>query len=328
MKIESKYMQVALQKVDDKRKEFSIEFNKEKLAAFQTMLKGIKKEKIYSDESIVMDSDMKVIQEHWLDLMKDVVPSFAKLGDKQKQNINVAEYANVAARYLITNTVSALNGAEISGKGLIDFQKVVNGTVDELNEKKNNYDLSTDIAFNAQRGKDADEVRSEVYELINKASNRSASSMEFGKLYAEWQALTKRQEGHGFFWRAFHRQENADRKELLADMEKALKTRNGGYDVPKDSTPNDIARSEDLHNARNGVGVGFAEMTMNPAQAFGYQEFKTNPDLMIEFNKSRESMKDDLNLLADISENSKNNDLSAPVIENNQQLEKSNNIIK
>lgn len=327
MKIESKYMQVALQKVEDKRKEFAIEFNKEKLDAFQAMLKGIKKGKIYSDESMVTDGDMKVIQEHWLGLMNDVAPSFANLGDAQKKNTNIAEYANAAARYLITNTVSALNGAEISGNELIKFQKVVAGTVEELNERKNNYDLSTDRAFNAQRGKDAYEVRNEVYELINKASNLSASSMEFGKLYAEWQALTKRQAGHGFFWRAFHRQENADRKELLADMEKALKTRNGGYDVSKDSTPADIARSEDLHNAKKGVGVGFAQMTMNPAQAFGYDEFKNNPNLMNEFVNSREPMKDDVNLLVDISDNTKNNDISSPVIENNQQIEKNNNIL-
>ena len=74
-----------------------------------------------------------------------------------------------------------------------------------------------------QRGMDADEVRDEVSQIMDAAKDGKQTAPQLQSLVAQYQALRRRQNDHGFFWRLFHRGENAARTELISDMEVALK---------------------------------------------------------------------------------------------------------
>jgi hypothetical protein len=160
------------------------------------------------------------------------------------------------------------------------------------------------------------------------------TSEDLGKLYAEWQALSRRQAAHGFFWRLFHKQENIDRNELLGKMYGAMRGMNGGDDIVEDSTPEKIAKNHAKAKTCNAIRMNYLDMHGKTAKVFGYEgleqqkQAQDNKEVAKSHENGREPMKDDLNLLEDIADNVKNSDISAPVIENNQQLEKSNNISK
>ena len=82
-----------------------------------------------------------------------------------------------------------------------------------------------DNVYEAQRGKDAADISKteEIRLAIEAAKVKMATPAQVEKLVAEYQALAKRQSNHGFFWRLFHREENAARTQLLSKMEGALK---------------------------------------------------------------------------------------------------------
>ena len=113
--------------------------------------------------------------------------------------------------------------------------------------------------YEAQRGKDADDIKKDVAvnDAINAARVKAATPIQVQKLAAEYQALAKRQNAHGFFWRLFHRAENAARTELLSEMQGALKTMLGdNVDIMK-SDPCSLAEKSLGNTVANEIRPAF-----------------------------------------------------------------------
>ena len=194
-------------------------------------------------------------------------------------------------------------------------------------EKKDNYGLSAEYSYTQQRGKDADVVRENVKELMTAVSTRKASSLQLGELYAEWSALSRRQAGHGFFWRLFHGSENDRRNTLLKDMKAALVVMTGNMALPGDLEPATVAMEYESRNAGEIISENFEKFHLNPEQAFGYEQFIDDPTMLEKFNKDRESMKGDLNLISDVSEKNESKDLSSQIKENDPLLKKDDKLL-
>ena len=72
-------------------------------------------------------------------------------------------------------------------------------------------------------------------DLLANVKSDDAAPDQVAKLVAEYQALQKRQAGHGGVWRFFHHLENKARTDLLAEMKDALTARLGtDFDIEKD----------------------------------------------------------------------------------------------
>ena len=332
MKIKTEYLGVALQTMESKRKELSVEFNQERLEAFKKELAAMVKREHYEDGVYIRETDMNKIKESWQNLMNDAGQNFIDNSVAALEKRSVAEYMTVAARYLLALTFHDLkNLAGINENLPLEMaQKVAR----DVEDKRLNYGLSTDDTFDRQRGKNADQLGSELDKLIVRVDTNQGTSEDLGQLYAEWQALSRRQAAHGFFWRLFHKQENIDRNELLGKMYDAMRGMNAGEDIVEDSTPEKIAKNHAKAKTCNAIRMNNLDMHGKTAKVFGYEgldqqkQAQDNKEVAKSNENGREPMNDDLNLLADISDNAKNSDISDPVIESNQQLEKNKNISK
>ena len=332
MRIKTEYLGVALQTMESKRKELSVEFNQERLEAFKKELAAMVKREHYEDGVYIRETDMNKIKESWQNLMNDAGQNFIDNSVAALEKRSVAEYMTVAARYLLALTFHDLkNLAGINENLPLEMaQKVAR----DVEDKRLNYGLSTDDTFDRQRGKNADQLGSELDKLIVRVDTNQGTSEDLGQLYAEWQALSRRQAAHGFFWRLFHKQENIDRNELLGKMYDAMRGMNAGEDIVEDSTPEKIAKNHAKAKTCNAIRMNNLDMHGKTAKVFGYEgldqqkQAQDNKEVAKSNENGREPMNDDLNLLADISDNAKNSDISDPVIESNQQLEKNKNISK
>lgn len=328
MRIDSKYLNVALQKADDRRRTFGVEFDAKKLEDFKKALDDMKKQRGYNNDKDLFFGDMAIIKQHWSDLLVDVAHKFLKKDEEFKNNTKVGDYATEASRYLLALAQNGVNGAEFS-TDLIEELKTMTRSAAIIiinKEKKENYGLSAEYTYTQQRYKDADVVRDNVKELMSAVSSRKASSMQLGELYAEWSALSKRQAGHGFFWRLFHSSENTKRNTLLKDMKEALVVMTSNMALPTDLEPANVAMSYETNSAEEIIRDNFEKFHLNPEQAFSYEEFIDNPTMLEEFNKDRESMKDDLDLISAVSENNEQKDRSSQVKEDDLSLKKTDNL--
>ena len=330
MRIDSKYLNVALQNADDRRRTLGVEFDAQKLEEFKTVLDDMAKQRGYDKDKDLLFSDIETIKQHWSDLLVGAARAFSQKDEAFKNNTRVGDYVTEASRYLLALTQKGINGAEFTDDLIKDLHNMTRSASNIINarEKQENYGISATYTYTQQRGKDADVVRRDVKELMTAVSNRKASSMQLGTLYAEWRALNERQAGHGFFWRLFHRSENNRRNTLLKDMKDALVVMTGNMALPKDLEPADVAMEYESRNAREIISENFEKFHLNPEQAFGYEEFIDNPTMLDEFNKSRESMKDDLNLISDVSGKTENKDLSSRIKEEDPSLKKENELFK
>lgn len=89
--------------------------------------------------------------------------------------------------------------------------------------------VEPDDYFNRQRKKDAWEIARDnaalferLYDAANPRSTAEAAKIDVAVLVAEYKALKKRQEGHGGWWKFFHRGENKEREQMLAEMKRLI----------------------------------------------------------------------------------------------------------
>ena len=330
MRIDSKYLNVALQNADDRRRAFGIEFNAQKLEEFKKALGEMAEQRGYNNDKDLIFADVATIKQHWSDLLVGVARAFSQKDEAFRNNTKVGDYVTEASRYLLALAQNGVNGAEFSNDLVEELHTMTNSAANIINakEKQENYGISAIYTYTQQRGKDADVVRENVKELMTAVSSRKASSLQLGELYAEWSALSRRQAGHGFIWRLFHGSENKRRNTLLKDMKESLVVMTGNMALPNDLEPADVAMDYEAKSAREIISENFERFHLNPEQAFGYEEFIDNPTMLEQFNKDRQPMKDDPNLISDVSEKNENKEISSQIKEEDLSLKKDNEILK
>ena len=155
-------------------------------------------------------------------LGKDIVQTADMLNRSRDKNASI-EYLETAVDLLY---ILAMDKLGCPNMPVIHFDNGIKETVVKtasvINKIVITYDVSEDDAFNRQRGKDAVEVSKNFNTLVNKM-DKVIEPEPVGKMIAEYQALKRRQEGHGGIWRFFHRTENKARTDLLKKMSETIK---------------------------------------------------------------------------------------------------------
>ena len=132
---------------------------------------------------------------------------------------------------------------------------------------------STEEFYENQRGKDAKEVIAETAAIEKRLIEKKASPLGVAHYVGEYQALKKRQEGHGDVWKFFHKKENAAREKLITSMKELLVQALGeGVDF-ETREPVEIAKEYNKPFAESMAAEAFqensiAKRTQMPATSF------------------------------------------------------------
>ena len=225
---------------------------------FEDTLSEIAANSAYEEGAEIKESDlMKIINETGL-IFNDIASGNKEIQKPVNALMTVTDYLYaMAMQKLGSPDMPALFGPEMQ-KNVFNFAAKIIG---KQSLKGGEF---ADRVYWAQRGKDAADIskNEDVKHAIDAAKVKAATPAQVEQLVAEYQALAKRQNGHGFFWRIFHSKENDARTELLSQMEGALKTMLGDNANLKNSPPSLLAEGLIKNAVENEARLAFAKNGM------------------------------------------------------------------
>ena len=281
MRIEKADLETAKHVIDKSRRDKAIVFHTSHFRDFVSHLETRRNENYQTEGLTVTGADIRFLKMRLGELYNDLAERFATQSDEVKRNTNVTDYMFTAHDYMMTVITEGLNYAEIKREDFMSFKDEIEAAATKMIDAKPDTLKSPKEFFNAQRRKDASELRGNLTELMESANKMSASPESVGQLYAEYQALVQRQKNHGRIWRRFHKDENKARTQLLQDMKKIL-----ARHLPDETlgdlsaTPSDIVRTGEKENKEAHIYNGMSFRESNPAEAMGYAQYRDNPEAM------------------------------------------------
>ena len=281
MRIEKADFETAKHVIDKSRRDKAIVFHTSHFRDFVSHLETRRNESYQTEGLTVTGADIRFLKKRLGELYNNLAERFATQSDEVKRNTNVTDYMLTAHDYMMTVITEGLNYAEIKREDFMSFKDEIEAAATKMIDAKPDVLKSPKEFFNAQRRKDASELRGNLTELMESANKMPASPESVGQLYAEYQALVKRQENHGRIWRRFHKDENKARTQLLQDMKKIL-ARHLPDETLRDlsATPSDIVRTGEKENKEAHIYNGMSIRESNPAEAMGYAQYRDNPEAM------------------------------------------------
>ncbi len=249
-------------KAQEKFKNAKISVNDKVMERFENALSEIAQNQSYEEGKTINERDLiKLTNEAGLVLNNAI---------SNKGNIKkTVDDLMILTDYLYAMTMQRLGSPDIPVSfGTEMKNSIVRFAVSTESNKNLNHSYHfNDSVYEKQRGMDADVLKDQIDVSLSAVENGNPSPSQVQSLVAEYQALQKRQNNHGFFWRLFHSTENADRNELLSNMESALKYVLGAdVDIMK-SSPLLLAEKVLKQNMEQEVSVAFADDGM--AQRIG-----------------------------------------------------------
>ena len=249
-------------KAQEKFKTAKISVNNKVMERFENALSEIAQNQSYEEGKTINDRDLiKLTNEAGLVLNNAI---------SDKGNIKkTVDDLMILTDYLYAMTMQRLGSPDIPVSfGTEMKNSIVRFAVSTESNKNLNHSYHfNDSVYEKQRGMDADVLKDQIDVSLSAVENGNPSPSQVQTLVAEYQALQKRQNNHGFFWRLFHSTENANRNELLSNMESALKYVLGAdVDIMK-SSPLLLAEKVLKQNMEQEVSVAFADDGM--AQRIG-----------------------------------------------------------
>jgi hypothetical protein len=226
-------------------------FDSMMMIAFDYVLDNIAKKNKYQEGAKILESDLAVIKEKVNDIITCMVGELEKnereMIKVERMEFNAFDTLVAASDYLYALAMKKLGCPDMPTSFGDDVYANIQNHAKKLDEKvkKSYYDEEYSIKtyFDNQRRMDADTVRFNNKSIIRDINLKVGTPDQIAVLVAEYQALKLRQKGHGAIWRFFHKNENEERTQLLADMKAAIASA-VGEDVslePEENTPFDIA---------------------------------------------------------------------------------------
>ena len=279
MRIAKEDVALALQVADRKRRSLMVSFRKDDMEAYQDMLDQLAPSLNLAEGEIMSDEHFSTFLQGYTVMMNSMVSVYAVRSTSLKSKMDPVEFVMAANDYLFAMAMDRLGCPDIGfNNGVTPFQLLLHATSTKIRDLMPVDKFATDEIFNAQRGMAADELNRKLSATLENIQEESFSSRELGQLYAEYQALSKRQQNHTRVWRFFHRSENKARTALLNTMKEALRDHipDGALeDLDKD--PLEIVTFDENSKARHKINEAVFSRHRSPEQAFGYGEYKSNP---------------------------------------------------
>ena len=254
MFIKKESVESVLLKTQENFKKTGVQIRPDVIERFENSLVEIANNGAYQEGTKIKEADLiKVTNEAGL-----VIQEIAS--DKGEFKAPV-EQLMIATYYLYAVAMQKLGCPDIPLLFGTEMQNIVCKYATKISSRQTlvHGDYFVEDVYDAQRGKNADVVKAEVEEALNAARVSAATPKQVQQLVAEYQALAKRQNAHGFFWRLFHRAENEARVELLSEMERHLKTMLGEDVNLMKSTSLYLAEKTIEKNVAKQVKVAFAK---------------------------------------------------------------------
>ena len=212
-------------------------FPKEETKEFESTVKGMVGEFTEGQEipedklAVILDSAKKVINK----MTDQLIEAQPKKSPAFKARFKPAQHLIMATERLYAQAMALMGCPDIPYLFGNEMHNEIKGCAQKLETAYNIENIATGTTYHAQRKKNASALRnSYMNELLANVKSEDATPDQVAKLVAEYQALQRRQAGHGGVWRFFHRLENKARTDLLAEMKDALTTRLGtGFDIEK-----------------------------------------------------------------------------------------------
>jgi hypothetical protein len=305
MFIKKEYVNEVLAKAEKNLQQSGINLNPKLMERFKTELSDIASSSSYKEgDKIDATQFFKISNEAGLiinSIRDDLINSKRRLSQDQLKSYEPMDSLMTVTDYLYAMTMQALGCPSIPASFGSTTQKNVGdlSTAINCNLKLDMGASYTYLVYDHQRGKDAEQVWETVSALTQNANQNTASPREIETLAAEYQALQRRQNDHGFVWRLFHRRENAERTHLLGEMESALKNVLGQNVNLMKNSPLSLAESMFKKSAIENAKAAFSDDAMSKRigvslEAFGGENIMQNSDDMQK--ELTESLSKDLNV--------------------------------
>lgn len=196
---------------------------------FQKLLDDIAQKSNYKEGEMIMNPDLKEIVRRVNYVLDSVTNHMIESKDQmpadQRNNYDYFTPMITTVDHLFSMTMKTLGCPHMPVLFGEDIKEKLNVYSSKLNgyfKQEDYYRTSTKEHYQAQRKKNADEVRANNDTRLRSIMENKATVLDATKLVAEYQALRQRQDGHGMIWKLFHRKENLARNQLLTEMKEAL----------------------------------------------------------------------------------------------------------
>ena len=199
------------------------------LASYESLLDKISSAHTYAEGEKIATSDLKPIRDKAINVIENIAYGII---DRKDRMLSEERNGFDCRKTLVSvcDHLFALAQKKLGCPNMPEgFGDLMREKVDLLSRRLNAklktddyFEISEDKHYKDQRGKNADELKDSLCSLIEGVKERKASSLEAGKLLAEYRALQKRQQRHTFIWKIFHGDESEARTALLREMKDAL----------------------------------------------------------------------------------------------------------
>ena len=267
----------------------------DELKNYQNLLKEIASTSKYQEGEEILPSDLEKIKTSVKGIIESAGNELSSIEvDKEKQaNYNSFEKMIALSDFLFATAMKELGCPDIPSHFGKDVENALKDTAKNVNKQVKSEALggvNREEHYNRQRYIDAADVRKSNEELLSSCFHKTANSLQIAQLTAEYQALHKRQQGHGAWWRFFHKKENIARKELLKEMKDTIQGLVGNVDLIENS-PQDIANIADGRKIEAESVKPFKEEAIVDRNNLSWKMFSYEPRNSDRANLEREEMK-------------------------------------
>lgn len=290
MYIKKESINDVFEKAKEKFQKTGLRLNSDSMKRFENELAQIAEDRAYKEGEKIDNLHLsKIVNEVGL-VINTVIADMVK-----NENSSPMEQLMGVTDYLYAMTMQKLGCPDIPASFGAEMKRSVGTFATTINSHltlKQSTTYGLDVYLD-QRGKDASVVLEELSEPLNAAKESKATPTQVQKLIAEYQALQKRQNDHGFFWRMFHPVENGKRQALLTDMETALKGMLGeNLNLVK---CNSLTLAEGMlgKSVAEDVKVAFADDGMSERIGVSAEAF-AGSDVMKNANESTQELRNSL----------------------------------
>jgi hypothetical protein len=291
MRLEQKYVDIAIEQTEKVAKEKSVIFNGKDIEEFKRTLKGIAEASKYTEGQEMSQNDLAAVASGMNKVFDGVARNFAQLDENFKSKTNLSHYSVIAYRHLLSLAMKELNCPNVPPYA---FYGSVSELARKVSREKPTKNLTVEDTHKDQRRTDAKDVleRRSVGTYIKNIKYGFRNPDEVANLYAEYRALSIRQDNHTAIWRFFHREENEARTNLLNEMESALKMVIPEEVLAEKPSAKEIIQYGDWLKTKTFIPQFLSHNAEFTESEFGYYDYKNNSELYdawkLEFDKKQE----------------------------------------
>ena len=301
MYIKQDQVKKAVANAQKKCEVFNVQLDPKRIADYEKALKTMAEKHKYQEGERISEEDFETIWDEIQGILESTADKTIQMHQENskefEQGISSVDYMVAATDYLFALTMNHLGSPDMDVLFGADIQQVMGLSALNIQKEFVKYDMDTQKTYEKQRGQNAYDLRDSAVGIriakLNSAENMiQVKTTDLAQLIADYQALQKRQEGHGAIWRFFHSTENKERNALLQDMEKALTKHLGDEIDLKTVIPASLA--DDFAEERL---LNYMEETVNARandieKVYGLKDDKKKNESENELSDVRQSLND------------------------------------